>query len=199
MNAWDVWDWVAYGGLWIAALVLARETLLPRPAEAGRSPALLSSPKWRVVPLIFLILSGAAFLAKVGGIVGAGPPISQECMTAWGRFDDANLQVRAAGRCFLNQRASHYLAAVAFHYFKKGEFDDAPLQLKGATSEIQDSEIILKIPIAGEFLEEINRGTKLTFYALLLVPRAVLVSDFSTLREAIARGATVVSRRGGPP
>jgi len=27
MSGWDFWDWIAYGGLWIAALVLAKETL----------------------------------------------------------------------------------------------------------------------------------------------------------------------------
>jgi hypothetical protein len=96
-------------------------------------------------------------------------------------------------------RASHCLTAVALHYFKKSEFDDTRIQLKGDASDIQDDEITVKIPIAGEYLQEMNSGTKLTFYALLVVPRAVLVSDFSTLREAIGRGAIVVSRKGGPP
>jgi len=199
MRGWDIWDWIAYGGVWIAALVLAMETLVLRPAEAGGSSAPRRSPKWRVVPLVFLVLSGAAFLAKTAGLVGAEPAVSEECMTMWGRFDDANLQVRAAGRCFLNRRASHYLTAVALHYFKKSEFDDAPIQLKGDASDIQDGDIIVKIPITGEYLQEMNSGTKLTFYALLVVPRAVLVSDFSTLREAIGHGAIVVSRKGGPP
>jgi hypothetical protein len=65
-------DWLAYGAIAIAAIILALDTGMTQAKEAGKlMPSFISSPVWGFAPLVLLMVGGAIFLAKQLGFVGA--------------------------------------------------------------------------------------------------------------------------------
>src|ERR1051325_4888085 len=66
MHGWKFWDWVAYAGLFIAAIVLAADAAVKSsPTLAPAMPDWVKSEVWAFVPLLLLLLSSAILLTKV--------------------------------------------------------------------------------------------------------------------------------------
>jgi hypothetical protein len=65
MPKWDALGWIAYTGLWIAALMLAVDTgLRAYPELSKRMPAFLTGELWGFLPFALLTVSGVIFLAR---------------------------------------------------------------------------------------------------------------------------------------
>ncbi|HEU4988645.1 MAG TPA: hypothetical protein VFT41_02535 [Gemmatimonadaceae bacterium] len=65
LKRWGFWEWLAYGPMLIAAMVMALNTALAgAPNAAAILPAFLRASWWNYVPLALLILSGIAFLFR---------------------------------------------------------------------------------------------------------------------------------------
>jgi hypothetical protein len=70
MNKWGFWDWIAYGCLFTAALILAADQgLKGAPEVAAHLPNVLGRGLWSFAPLIFLLMATGIFLIRE-----LGPP-----------------------------------------------------------------------------------------------------------------------------
>jgi hypothetical protein len=72
MERWGFWEWLAYSGLLVGAVMVAYETALnTSPHIAAKLPSLAASGLG-FVPLALLILSGAVFLLQRLGVLPHG-------------------------------------------------------------------------------------------------------------------------------
>src|SRR5215469_12028315 len=66
MSEWKFWDWIAYSGIFAAALILACDTALKgAPNVALKLPVWISSPYWSFAPLCLMFLSSAILAIKI--------------------------------------------------------------------------------------------------------------------------------------
>jgi hypothetical protein len=119
-------------------------------------------------------------------------------IVSWGALNlpAGQLQITAAVTA---TKENEKLEAIAFHY--KGDVDvmDAKDLQKSAMYDVRAGIQILVIHIDDKFTGEILSGMRNTSYILLIVPSSLRPEDFSTLREAFARGAILVGGSVGPP
>ncbi len=71
MRDWKFWDWVAYAGLFIAAIILALDAALQAaPHLAKRMPDFLKSEIWVFLPLVLVICATVILISRTFGWVG---------------------------------------------------------------------------------------------------------------------------------
>jgi hypothetical protein len=68
MREWKFWDWVAYSGLSIAAMIVAADSALKSaPALLEQLPEFIHSSWWGFAPLVLILVTTGIFLARVLG------------------------------------------------------------------------------------------------------------------------------------
>jgi hypothetical protein len=110
----------------------------------------------------------------------------------------AFVEVVADGHALLSYADRFHVAAMAFHYDGTVDEDDVK-PLKSNTFDIRDADMEIRIPVGGQYRNELLMGFKVTNYALMLLPKEVSVLEFDTIRQAKALGARVLYKAAGPP
>jgi hypothetical protein len=73
-NNWGFWEWLAYTGIWIPAIILAADLgLKMSPDLRKKFDHIITSPLWGFTPLILITISGAIFLGRETGLIGTKP------------------------------------------------------------------------------------------------------------------------------
>jgi hypothetical protein len=92
MSHWGFWEWLAYSGLWISAIILAADIGLKISSDLREKFAsVIASPIWGFTPLILLTLSGAIFLVRETGLIGDRPRVPAPVATQTPSIPDAPL------------------------------------------------------------------------------------------------------------
>ncbi|HTW50748.1 MAG TPA: hypothetical protein VME45_02505, partial [Stellaceae bacterium] len=90
-------------------------------------------------------------------------------------------------------------AFTALHHNGETDYLDDKMTLKSTEHDISSTIEAMTVKIEGQFLDELEKGMRQTFYSLLLVPSTVQMTQFDNLRQAKALGVIEVERRSGPP
>lgn len=110
------------------------------------------------------------------------------------------VKVVARGHELLPYKDKYRVGAVSFHYLGTTDVDDVDNLQKSNLYDIRDDAIELYIPVNEAFRQEIaHGGSGHTNYHLLVVPKERSMGDFTTMRQAKALGAKVVSIGSGSP
>jgi hypothetical protein len=96
-------------------------------------------------------------------------------------------------------RERYKIVGVAFHYAGTTDRLDTPLESKSEPYEIETGTKNIVIKNSVEFEQEMSKGYRGTTYALLLVPKGVTTSQFTTLRQAYGFNVLSVGGASGPP
>jgi hypothetical protein len=101
---------------------------------------------------------------------------------------------------FVDEFAKDYrVVALAMHYVGDVDSADVTGLQKSTPRDIRrGSEKFLIYP-DDKFWDEVKRGVVLTNYILMMIPKPINPSQFTTLREAEKLGARLVYAGGGPP
>ncbi len=165
-------------------------------------------PKWRwwlVMVIACLSLLGTGFnLYKnfVGGAPIKSDKLTQGAILGYGNYPNLGpgyVHIRADEDALSKYREQYKMVGVAFHYWGTGDLNDAPLQSKSEPYDIETGTKIIIIKGSPEYVEEVNKGYARTNYVLLVVPKGVNVSQFSTLRQAYGLNVLSVGGATGPP
>jgi hypothetical protein len=71
MPHWGFWEWLAYTGIWVPAIILAADVGLKMSPNLRKNfDPIITSPLWGFMPLILLTLSGAILLGRQLGLLG---------------------------------------------------------------------------------------------------------------------------------
>lgn len=71
MPHWGFWEWLAYTGIWISAIILAADVGLKMSADLrNKFDHIITNPLWGFTPLILLTLSGAILFGRQLGFIG---------------------------------------------------------------------------------------------------------------------------------
>jgi len=108
-------------------------------------------------------------------------------------------EVVVDGTALLNYADRYHLIAVAFHWSGAEDKYDTGHILKSNVFDIRKGSVQLLIPWNTQFIAEVEKGEKPTFYAALLVPKSMIPNSFDTVREAQGLGARVLEAVTGPP
>ena len=167
----------------------------------------------RVIVVMATALTLSLVLSGIG-LWKSYQPLSNETadfMRSWGAFGSNGepwpkpnaaplLIVIADGRGLQPYTHSHRLGAVAFHAIPPQDYmDNHNLQKSELHDIANDDEIQILIPAGEKFVSEFSAGMRGTNYSVLLVPNGVNMSDFSTLRQAVAMGVILGKHHSGPP
>ena len=161
---------------------------LPRPA-----------PWWRMSPVIAVF--ALALLTWVPWVWATWiTPMSQPqvAVASWGLYDLTNRQLQmtvASARANKDQK----FLDVAFHYKGEVDFEDVSELQKSALYDVRVGAQVMIFRYDEKFAAEWASGIKTTSYILLIVPSTVRPEDFSTIRQALSKGAKIVGGGSGPP
>jgi hypothetical protein len=74
MPYWGFWEWLAYTGIWVSAIILAADVgLKMSPDLRKKFDPIITSPLWGFTPLVLLTISGAILLGREIGLIGMNP------------------------------------------------------------------------------------------------------------------------------
>lgn len=71
---WKFWEWIAYGGIAVAAIMLAVTTGFREASPPVMLPHFLDTSVWGFTPLALLIVSAVVILARALGWIGKASP-----------------------------------------------------------------------------------------------------------------------------
>jgi len=71
MRNWRFWDWLAYTGVFVAAVILAADTGMRQSPEFQKYVGFMHSAWWGFAPLILLVGATAILIARSFGWVGS--------------------------------------------------------------------------------------------------------------------------------
>lgn len=112
----------------------------------------------------------------------------------------ASSDIEAAGYLLMKYAAQYKLVAVCFHWDGREDFKDVAGISKSAVYDIREAPIPIRLDWNKKFvLEVVKNHARQTNYALLLVPNKVRRDSFSSIREALKKGAYILQTGGGPP
>jgi len=89
---WGLWEWIAYGCIWVAAIMLAINTGF-RESPAMTPPHFLDTRLWGFTPLALLIISGVIMVIKARGWIRPRPTVRLEKAAT-----PAEFEMRGGGR-----------------------------------------------------------------------------------------------------
>jgi len=115
-----------------------------------------------------------------------------------GLYDLTNRQLQmtvASARANKDQK----FLDVAFHYKGEVDFEDVSELQKSALYDVRVGAQVMIFRYDEKFAAEWASGIKTTSYILLIVPSTVRPEDFSTIRQALSKGAKIVGGGSGPP
>ena len=115
------------------------------------------------------------------------------------KFTAIELFVYVDGNELLRYSDSYKMVGIAFHNYGNEDPDNISDLQKSAEYYIHSGNQQLLIPVSKQFLEEVNRGDRMTTYALVLMPDDLSVNDITTLHHAKEIGAKVFGIGAGPP
>lgn len=121
MSTWSFWDWLTYGCIAVAAIVLALDQAIKgSPRLLGDLSGLLATPSWNYAPLAFMGLSGVIMLLKQLNLLGSERSIRDTQQTASDR-EVTYIKTRLRLQFFGDHRIPHEVlsdnVAVWFAYF----------------------------------------------------------------------------------
>jgi hypothetical protein len=68
LRHWALWEWIAYGALWMGALIVASETgFKTEPEVMARMPEFIHSAVWGFAPLVLVVLATVILLLRQFG------------------------------------------------------------------------------------------------------------------------------------
>jgi hypothetical protein len=91
------------------------------------------------------------------------------------------------------------IIGIAFHNYGYKDIDDISELQKSAPYDIKSEQQLLLINTNSAFVDEVNRGSKETFYGIVIIPNSAAADSFTTMRQAKAMGAIIEQIGVGPP
>jgi hypothetical protein len=199
----------------IGSLILAAATIYGVYLQHRQVQLMASLPKSRkqeIKPVYWPLISVAVIGIAVSWlpvVFSKDVNISQQYMQQWGMMPRPNVTpssdwhtmmgtITADGRLLYNQRNKYELAGIAFDYFGTQDPKDTTDLSKSSLYDIQNGDIHISIPLSETLIADKQQGKAGTNFMLLLVPKGVRMEQFSTIHQAEALGAKVLSQGGGP-
>jgi hypothetical protein len=162
--------------------------VIPRPTPWWRTPAVVAA----------FVLAILAWVPRVWStwVIAKNQPMVG--MAGWGLLDLTNrsLQITVASA---RQDDTQKFMAVAFHYRGDTDIEDVSDLQKSSLYDVRLGVQMIVFHFDDKFAAEWANGMKNTNYILLTVPSTVRPDDFSTLRQAITKGAKIIAGGTGPP
>lgn len=126
------------------------------------------------------------------------PPQLINCLKSFG-IDPLGLKALVNGKCFSGGESKYAVTVVAFHSSGVNDVLDEPVTAKSGLHDIVDGDAFMSLAADQKFIDEVNAGAHGTIYMLLLVPKTLAMSQFTSMRQAKALGIQIVDSRTGPP
>lgn len=156
-------------------------------------------PWWRAPPVIAVFaLALLAWIPWVWTTWVAPKNQPDVAVASWGLFNltDRQLQMTVASA---RKNDNEKFLAIAFHYKGDVDFEDVTELQKSALYDVRVGAQVMVFRYDEKFAAEWAAGLRNTTYILLTVPTNLRPEDFSTIRQAISKGAKIVGGGSGPP
>lgn len=206
------WFTIIVGIASIVQAVYAALSYHRRPDMELQGSSVLKRPYINLVVLVALVWAAVGYDLYDRHYSSRDPIQSVNADTGvvvlWGLVDHREgqpyqVQLVADGGRILSHNSSfqsdYRLGLVCFRTDKTKDFRDIDRLQKSALYDVGDRAVHIVVTVDDVYVEEWERGARLTYYFLFLVPRGVGMSDFSTIRQAEALGAIQIAGRIGPP
>lgn len=119
-------------------------------------------------------------------------------VASWGLYDLTNRQLQMTVASARQNKDEKFLA-IAFHYKGDVDFEDVSQLQKSAPYDVRVGAQVMIFHYDEKFAAEWASGLRNTSYVLLIVPSTVRPEDFSTIRQALSKGARIAGGGAGPP
>jgi hypothetical protein len=102
MSSWTFWNWLAYSGLFVSAIVIAVREKGKDMTSPTWFPKFVTRINWSYVPLLLILLSTGIFLSQELGWVGSTTKVENQ--TKYIKWPDPYNPVPVINKTFTNEQ-----------------------------------------------------------------------------------------------
>jgi hypothetical protein len=204
MESWTFWDWVAYGGIIIAALLIAIDTAIAQSEHLSRHLPRILKGYVGFLPLLSLLVGGGAFAYQrthPANILDL-PPSAQEgssfgLIQAWGANNGVFYAVVKTNREMMSESKLRKLVLIVRVPFSEIDEMTDPSLKKSQAYTILDGFMTLALPINnGVPWKVVANGVTPLEYILVEIPFMFSPDQIRTLADVEGIGGKIIAKAG---